>query len=250
MRIAVAGGTGTVGRHVVSAAQARGHEVVVLSRATGVDVTTGAGLAQALQDADVVIDVTNHSTLSATKATEFFEAATRRLLEAEQATHVRHHVALSIVGIDDIDAGYYAGKLAQERAVAAGPVPFTIARAAQFHEFAGQLLAATKGPVALMPRTLMRPVAAREVGEHLVTLAEAAPAGRATDLVGPRDERLADLARRQLAHDGIRRRVLEVRLPGRYGAGLASGSLRGTADRIEGTTTFEEWLASEDHRRG
>ena len=250
MRIAVAGGTGVVGRHAFEAARAAGHDVVVLSRSTGADVITGVGLVDALQGADAVIDVTNTTTLSAAKAISFFEAATRNLLAAEEAAGVGHHVALSIVGIDGIDSSYYAGKLAQERAVAAGPVPFTIARAAQFHEFAGQLLAGMSGPVALMPKLLMRPVAAREVGEHLVRVASGAAAGRARDLVGPRDEVLVDLARRQLAFDGVRRRVLGVRLPGAYGKGLASGSLRGGADALQGQITFDEWLGSEDHPRG
>jgi uncharacterized protein YbjT (DUF2867 family) len=249
VKIAVAGGTGTVGRYVAEAALARGHEVSVLSRATGVEVTTGHGLAAALEGLDTVIDVTNKTTLSAGTAREFFESATRQLLTAELEAGIGHHVALSIVGIDDIDASYYAGKLAQERAVAAGAVPYTIARAAQFHEFAGQLLAGMRGPIALLPKAPVRPVAAREVGEYLVTVAEAGPATRAQDLVGPKDEILADLARRQLAFDGIRRAVWEVRLPGSYGRGLASGLLRGTADRLESKITFDEWLRSEDHRR-
>ncbi len=247
MRIAVAGGTGTVGRHAVAAARSRGHAVTVLARAEGVDVTTGTGLPDALAGADAVIDVTNLSTLSGRRARRFFETATRHLLRAEEEAGVGHHVVLSIVGIDAVDASYYAAKLAQEAAVASGRVPSTIARAAQFHEFAGQLLSSTKGPVALLPTMPVRPVAAREVGDHLVTVAEGGPVGRATDLVGPRDERLADLARRQLAHDGVRRRVLEVRLPGAYGRGLASGCLRGAGPRLEGTTSFDDWLDSPDH---
>ncbi|MCI2958422.1 3-beta hydroxysteroid dehydrogenase [Agromyces atrinae] len=249
MRIAVAGGTGTVGRFVVEAVHRRGHEAVVLSRADGVDVITGHGLAAALHGTHAVIDVTNIVTLSAAVAREFFETSTTNLLRAEKASGVAHHVALSIVGIDRIDASYYAGKLDQERAVTAGEVPFTIARAAQFHEFAGQLLSSMRGPLAFLPKTLMRPVAAREVGEHLVDVAEAGPAGRAPDLVGPRDEELADVARRQLRFDGIRRRVLSVRLPGTYGAGLASGSLRGRPGALQGRMTFDEWLRSDDHRR-
>lgn len=250
MRIAVAGGTGVVGRHVAEAARAAGHEVVVLSRSFGADVITGAGLDAALQGADAVIDVTNTTTLSAAKAVKFFETATRNLLAAESRAGVTHHVVLSIVGIGAIDASYYAGKLAQERAVAAGSVPFTIARAAQFHEFAGQLLSGMSGPVAVMPKLLMRPVAAREVGKHLVRVAEAGAVGRARDLVGPRDEVLVDLARRQLAFDGVRRRVLGVRLPGAYWRGLASGALRGGADALQGRVTFDEWLRGEDHARG
>nr|WP_201470624.1 NAD-dependent epimerase/dehydratase family protein [Microbacterium hydrocarbonoxydans] len=249
MRIAVAGGTGVVGRYAVEAARDAGHDVVVLSRSAGADVITGAGLADALQGVDAVVDVTNTTTLSAAKAVGFFETATRNLLAAEHTAGVGHHVALSIVGIDGIDSSYYAGKLAQERAVAAGSVPFTIARAAQFHEFAGQLLSGMSGPVAVMPKLLMRPVAAREVGAHLVRVASGAAVGRARDLVGPRDEVLVDVARRQLAFDGVRRLVLGVRLPGAYGKGLASGSLRGGADALQGEVTFDEWLGSEDHAR-
>ncbi|MFJ4172425.1 SDR family oxidoreductase [Microbacterium sp. NPDC089696] len=250
MRIAVAGGTGVVGRHVVGAAERTGHDVVVLARSRGVDVLTGEGLAAALSGVDAVIDAANSgTTLSARKATRFFETATRNLLAAETTAGVGHHVSLSIVGIDDIDASYYAGKHAQERAVAAGSVPYSIARAGQFHEFAGQLLSGMGGPVAVLPKVLMRPVAAREVGEHLVRVVEGGPVGRARDLVGPRDEVLVDVARRQLAFDGIRRPVLEVRLPGTYGRGLASGALRGGADAVHGRITFDEWLRSEDHGR-
>lgn len=242
MRIAVVGGTGVVGRHVVAAAKARGHEALALARSTGIDVVTGAGLADALTGVDVVVDVTNTTTLSARSARRFFENATRNLLAAEESTGVRHHVVLSIVGIDGIDAGYYAGKLAQERTAATGDVSHTIVRAAQFHEFVGQQLDGQRGPFAFMPTMLMRPVAAREVGEYLVTVAEGAPLGRSADLVGPRDERLADLARRQLAYDGIGRKVVEVRLPGTFGKGLASGALRGDASAKHGALTFDDWL--------
>lgn len=242
MKLAVLGGTGVVGRHVVAVAESRGHRAVSLSRAGGVDVSTGAGLVEGFEGCAAVIDVSNTTTLSARRATTFFTTSTGHALAAEEAVGVRHHVVLSIVGIDGIDAGYYAGKLAQERAVEAGKVPFTIVRAAQFHEFAGQVLGQVPGPIALVPRMPMRPVAAREVAEYLIDCVEAGPRGRVRDLVGPRDEQLVDLARRQLGHDGERRRVFEVRMPGAYGRGLASGALRGTAAARHGTQTFEEWL--------
>lgn len=245
MRFAVAGGTGTVGRHIVEAAQRRGHDVIVLSRRTGVDVQTGTGPDAALDGADVVVDALNTTTLSTKKAVAFFRSATGRLLEAERRAGTPHHVVLSIVGIDGIDTSYYAGKLAQERAVAESGIPHTIARSSQFHEFAQQIAGQTSiGPLTLAPKTLMRPVAAREVGEHLVRLAEGAPQGRAADLVGPRDEVLADLIRRMYAQDGIRRRVIEVPFPGAYGLGLASGALRGDGTAEVGTSTFDEWLES------
>lgn len=249
MRIAVIGGTGTVGRHTARAAREAGHEVRALSRANGADVQSGTGLSRALDGVDAVIDVTNITSLSARRTRAFFEAGSRHLLEAEMVAGVGHHVALSIVGIDAIDASYYAGKLAQERTIAAGAVPFTIARAAQFHEFAGQLLAGQKGPLALIPFAPVRPVSAREVGTHLVRVAEDGPRERAVDLVGPRDENLADLARRQLRFDGSRRRVAQVRFPGAYGRGLASGSLRGEPTSLHGRISFDDWLRGEDHTR-
>ena len=200
MRIAIAGGTGVVGRHAVRAARAHGHDVVVLSRGEGVDVLTGGGLEERLDGVDAVIDALNTTSLSRRKATEFFRTTSRHLLDAGARHGVAHHVALSIVGIDGIDASYYAGKLAQERTVQASSAPHTIARAAQFHEFAGQISArASLGPLTLAPRLQARPVAAREVGEHLLRVAETDPAGRAPDLIGLRKDTAAimrDLAAR------------------------------------------------------
>jgi uncharacterized protein YbjT (DUF2867 family) len=248
MRIVVAGATGTVGKHVVTAAHRHGHHVVALSRRDGIDVQTGENLDAALEDADAVIDTLNLTTLSTKKAVDYFETVTGNLLRAEARQGVRHHVALSIVGIDEIDTSYYAGKLAQERIVAESDIPHTIARTGQFHEFAEQVVTqASVGALTLVPRTLSRPVAAREVGEHLVAIAEADPAGRATDLVGPRDESLAEMVRRMFRHDGLSRKVIELRLPGLYGRGLASGDLRGGGNMIVAETTFDDWLTSE-HR--
>ena len=250
MRIAIAGGTGMVGRRITEAADERGHETVVLSRRRGVDVLTGDGLRDALAGVDVVIDALNVTTQNVRRATEFFTTTSRNLLEAEERAGARHHIVLSIVGLEAADAGYYAAKLAQERLVEASAQPHTIARAAQFHEFAGQVIKLTTlGPLTLAPRMLSRPVAAREVGHHLVDIAEDGPARRAADLVGPEEITLAAMIRRQYAHDGISRRVLELRLPGTYWRGLASGALRGDpATARIGEMTFEQWLDSEDHR--
>lgn len=209
---------------------------------------TGQNLDAALEGADTVIDTSNLTALSTKKAIDFFATVTRNLLAAEARQDVQHHVALSIVGIDAIDSSYYAGKLAQERLVAESDVPHTIARAGQFHEFAEQVVTQTSvGPFTLVPKTLSRPVAAREVGAHLVSLAETGPVGRATDLVGPRDESLADMVRRMFRHDGAGRKVIELQLPGLYGRGLASGDLRGSGTMIATETTFDDWLKSE-HR--
>ena len=183
MNIAVAGGTGTVGRHVVRIARARGHRVVSLSRAEGVDLVDGNGLAEALSGVDTVIDVANTQTLNGKKSVVFFTAVTGNLLQQGKAAGVRHHVALSIVGADKAAAGYYAGKLAQEKLVRDSDLPWTILRATQFHEFAEQMLQRSSlGPLVLVPRMATQPVAAREVAEALVDAAEAGPRGRAADL--------------------------------------------------------------------
>ncbi len=170
-KIAVAGGTGWVGRRVVESVRALGAEPVVIARSTGVDLTTGTGLEEALAGVDAVIDVSNIVTQSRRRATEFFEASTRHLLRAEERRGVGHHVLLSIVGIDRVGLGYYQAKLAQEEFVRHSEVPWTILRATQFHEFAAQMLG--DGPVALIPSMLSQPVAAQEVADELVRLATA-----------------------------------------------------------------------------
>lgn len=250
MRLVIAGATGTVGRHVVNAAKSRGHEVVALSRSSGQDIVHGAGLVQAMAGAHAVVDVTSTVTTSAAKSTAFFTAVTANLSHAERQAGVPHHVALSIVGIDTLNVGYYAGKLAQEHAVREGPVPWSLLRATQFHEFAEQVVRrGSIGPFVAVPKILVRPVAAREVGTRLVEIAEGAPIGRATDLVGPNDERLVELVRRMSAFDGTTRRAFELSLPGRYWRGSASGRLRGGAGALRGRIGFDDWLASDDHDR-
>lgn len=243
MRIAVAGGTGTVGRHVVAVAKERGHHVVSLSRAEGVDLVNGRGLAQALAGLDTVIDVSGIQTISTKQAVDFYTNATQNLLAAEQEAGVRHHVALSIVGIDGATSGLYAGKLVQEDEVRHGGVPWTLLRSTQFHEFVPLTVKiGTVGPLVAVPKMVTRPVAAREVAEALVDAAEAGPQGRINDLGGPRTEELADLVRTYLAKTGERKKVLEAVLPGRMGKAMRSGALIPAPGAAVGRQTFQQWL--------
>ncbi|MDW4571873.1 SDR family oxidoreductase [Microbacterium sp. M3] len=244
MRIAVAGGTGVVGHHVVEAVRAKGHDAVVLSRRTGVDLTTGTGLDDALAGADAVVDTSNVSTLSADAATRFFETATGNLLAAAGRAGVRHLVLLSIVGVDRMPHDYYAGKVAQERVVESGAVPWTILRATQFHEFAGQLFAQAKlGPLHVAPRARVQPVAAREVGAHLASLAAGEPRGRAADLGGPREERLDDMVKAYARSTGHRGWIPSVSLPGAQMKGMRAGFALPGAGAVLGEQTFADWLA-------
>ena len=243
MRIAVVGGTGRVGKPVVEAVRARGHEPVVLSRSTGVDVTTGAGLAGALDGTPVVIDVSNVATIGRKKSVAFFAAAIGNLVQAGLRAGVSHLVVLSIVGVDRVDLGYYAGKRRQEELALSGRIPASVLRATQFHEFAAQLLERQHGPVALVPRMRSQPVAAREVAGALVDLALGEPAGMAPELAGPEPLEMTDMVRRYLhAHAG-RRPVVPMRVPGKAGRTMATGALLPTGPGPRGTQTFGEWLA-------
>lgn len=243
MRIAVAGGTGWAGRPVVKALQSDGHDAVVIARQAGVDLLTGKGLAEKLEGVDAVVDVTNVGTQSAKKSVAFFEAATTNLLKAEQSAGVAHHLALSIVGCDRVGLGYYLGKRRQEELVVGGPIPFTILRATQFHEFAAQMLAA-RGPFVLAPKMRCQPVALDEVAQHLAELALGKPLGRAPELAGPEpdlmmDEMIVRLARRE----GDHRVKLRIGMPGKVGRQIKDGGLLPTGTGPRGRITFDDWLA-------
>lgn len=245
MRVAVAGGTGLTGRHVVDALMVGGHEPVVLARARGIDLTTApTDLDEALASVDALIDVTNVQTTRRKASFGFFDAVGRNLLAAGERAGLRHHVALSIVGIDRVDFGYYEGKRRQEELLVTGRVPWTVLRATQFHEFTEQMLAVMPGPVAVVPRMLSRPVAVTEVAAELVRLVTEPPQGMAPELAGPREEQMSDLVRRLVKARGDRRIVLPVRMPGPAGRAMTRGALLPTAKGPRGTTTFDEWVST------
>ena len=245
MRIAIAGGTGLIGTMVVELAEAAGHQVVVLARSRGIDLEGGDGVTAALDGVVAVVDVTNVTTLSAKRSTRFFSTVTTTLLAAEQAAGVRHHVALSIVGVDRAPYGYYAGKRAQERLLEAGPVPWTILRATQFHEMAVIAYESARvGPLHLAPRMRTRPVAAREAAEHLVELVTAAPAGRMIELAGPREESLVEMIRAYALTTGSRSWVPAVSLPGKLGRAQRGGTRLPRADAGLGRQTIADWVAA------
>ena len=249
MDVAVVGGTGLAGGYAVEALRAAGHSVRVVSRSTGVDITTGEGLDAALAGVDVAIDATNSMSVRRSTATRFFEQGARRLQRAAKAQGVQHIVLLSIVGMERVRGyGYYDAKLAQERAATAGDVPVTVLRATQFHEFAAQLLARTRmGPFAVVPHIRSQPVAARTVGEHLARLATERPGG-VVELAGPKVHDIADLARRLVRQWGGPR-VVAVSLPGKAGRDMRGDALLATAETTIDGPAFGEWVGSPDAAR-
>lgn len=245
MTVAVAGGTGLVGRYVVDALRRSGHEPVVVARSTGADVLTGDGLTEALAGAESVVDVLNFSTATPEESEALFGAAAAHLLAAEAAAGVRHHVLLSILGLDRVRGNpHYAGKRAQEALVLDGPIPATILRAAMFHEFAGMVVDWTRqGDVATVPPLLIQPVAASDVGRALAELAVGDVRGT-IDLAGPEPQDFVDMARRTLAARGESIRLIPS-WEGNFGAEMAGEILLPGPDARLERTTFDEWLAAQ-----
>jgi uncharacterized protein YbjT (DUF2867 family) len=245
-KIAVAGATGRVGVHIVDLLETEGHEVVQIARSKGVDVITGAGLAEALEGVECVIDATTPPTPDEQAAIEFFTTAARNLQEHGARAGVRRIVLVSIVGIDRFQGGYNAAKVMQEQTHLVGPIPVRILRATQFHEFVEQLMDwGRQGDVAYVWRMRTQLVAARTVAEALVELAtenKPVPAtgeGPIWEIAGPREERLADAARRLAARNGDPVRVEEVDAPDPLFE--TGGSLPGPDAALAGPT-FDEWM--------
>ncbi|GAA2205507.1 NAD(P)H-binding protein [Nonomuraea monospora] len=239
---AVAGATGRLGRHVVEVLAERGHRVVPMSRATGVDIITGEGLADALAGAEVVIDVASWHASDQEAATEFFRTSARNLHEYGRKAEVTRIVAASIIGVDNATAGFLAAKKVHEELLLAGPLPVRLLRAAQFHEFVGQLLDWRQGDVAYVPALPAQLVACRTVAETLVDLALAADvSGPIPEVAGPRREILSEAAQLLGERRGIK--VVGVDGSGMPDAGIAAegGFLPGPHARLAGPT-FEEWL--------
>ncbi|MFC9970788.1 SDR family oxidoreductase [Spirillospora sp. NPDC127200] len=242
-RFAVAGATGRLGRHVMDVLTERGHQAVPMSRATGVDVITGEGLAEALTGADVIIDVASWHASEQEAAAEFFRAATRNLHEFGRRAGAREVVAVSIIGAGKATAGFVAAQQVHEEANLSGPLPARILRAAQFHEFVGQLLDWRQGDVAYIPDLPTQLVACRTVAETLADLATDpdAPGTPIPEIAGPRGESLAEAARLLGARRGIK--VVDVDGSGVPDAEIAAkgGFLPGPHAKLAGPT-FREWL--------
>jgi uncharacterized protein YbjT (DUF2867 family) len=237
-----------VGKYVVEAITGAGHDAVVLSRSRGVDLRTDAGLTHALDGVEVIIDAVNPDSITRGKATAFFTDVTTRLQSAGSAGGVSRLVTLSIVGIDRVPGyGYYRAKLAQEAAAKAGPVPVTIVRATQFHEFPAQILSRARvGPVAAMPVIRVQPVAARAVGQCLMEAAVEPPEDPMIEVAGPQPEDLVTMARRLVRTLGRRIAVVPVVVPGRGGRAMRGGQLLATSTTTLVGPAFTDWLITDD----
>src|SRR6188474_133987 len=210
MKIVVIGGTGLIGSKVVNILRQRGHEVVAASPSSGVNTLTGEGLAAALRGAQVVVDVANSPSFEDRAVLEFFETSGRNLLAAEAAAGVRHHVALSIVGIDRTpDNGYFRAKVAQEKLIEKSGIPYTIIRSTQFLEFLGGIAASgTDGNSVRLSPGLFQPIAADDVAAVVADVALAAPRNGIVEIAGPERAPFNEIVARYLKAIGDPREVV------------------------------------------
>ncbi|KVN65326.1 NmrA family transcriptional regulator [Burkholderia ubonensis] len=245
MKIVVIGGSGLIGSRVVTLLGEAGHQVLAASPRTGVDTITGEGLTDALTDADVVVDVANAPSWEPQAVLDFFRTSARNLGKAEVAAGVRHHVALSIVGCDRMpENGYFAAKVAQEEAIEAAGVPYTIVRATQFMEFIGGIAdSGTEGGTVRIGDGLFQPIAAEDVAVLLAQIALAGPLNGTVEIAGPDRAPFAEIVARYLKSVGDARAVVADRDARYYGGRVEETSLVPLGPARLGRIGLDQWLA-------
>jgi uncharacterized protein YbjT (DUF2867 family) len=245
MHIVVIGGTGLIGSKLVERLRDAGHNAVPASPDTGVDTYTGEGLEQTLEGAQVVVDVSNAPVWDDEAVLDFFQTTTRNILAVETTTGVSHHVVLSIVGTDRLpDSGYFRAKLAQEEAVKAASVPYTILRATQFFEFIGRIAdSSTDGDTVRLAPVFIQPESADDVAAALAEIAVNRPVNDVVELAGPDQCRLDELAERVLRARSDPRHVRADMRARYFGAELDHYSLTPENNVRVAPTHFEDWLS-------
>src|SRR5262245_12336330 len=244
MKIVVIGGTGLIGSKTVALLRQGGHEVVAASPSSGVNTLTGEGLPEAVAGTQVVIDLANAPSFEDRAVLAFFETSGRNLLAAEAAAGVRHHVALSIVGIDRMpDNGYFRAKVAQEQLVVTSGLPYTIIRSTQFLEFLGRIAdASAEGHIVRLSPGLFQPIAADDVAAIVAEVALAAPRHGIVEIAGPERAPFNDIVARYLQAVGDPRKVVSDPEARYYGGRVEERSLVPLGDARLGRIGFDEWL--------
>jgi len=247
MKVVVIGGSGLIGTKVVAKIRQAGHEVIAASPATGVNAITGEGLAEALNNTDVVVDLANSPSFEGKAAMEFFQTAGRNLLAAEVKTGVKHHLALSIVGVDFMqDSGYMRAKKVQEDLIRQSGVPYTIIRSTQFFEFlAGIANQATEGTVVHISDVQFQPIAAEDVATFVAEASLEAPINDIKDIAGPERFTMPEIITKFLEGIGDSRIVAPNSNSKYYGAQISNTSLVPAGHARLGAINFAAWLSSQ-----
>ncbi|WP_428414833.1 SDR family oxidoreductase [Pararhizobium sp.] len=244
MKIVVIGGTGLIGSKLVKRLQAKGHEVIAASPASGVNAFSGEGLAEVLVGAQVVVDVANSPSFEDKAVMEFFQTSGRNLLTAEAAAGIKHHVALSVVGTERLQAsGYFRAKLAQETLIKESNVPYTLVQSTQFFEFMfGIAQSGTQGDKVHLSPALMQPIVSDDVADILADLVVRAPANGIVEIAGPETIRISDAVTEYLRQIGDSREIVVDEKTPYFGALLDDKTLMPSAGVLVGKTAFSQWV--------
>lgn len=247
MKIVVIGGTGLIGSQVVKLLTDHGHHAVAASPNTGVNTITGEGLAEVLTDASAVVDVSNSPSLEGDAALAFFQKSTGNLLAAEANAGVGHHVALSVVGTDEMaeaGSGYMQAKRAQEELIAKSDVPYSIVHATQFFEFLeGITDAATEGDTVRLAPVFIRPMASADVAKAVAKASVGEPSNAVEEIGGPEEFQLDELVRQTLSSRNDPRTVLADAGAHYFGAELGAHTLTPGGDATLYGTRLADWSA-------
>lgn len=246
MKVVVFGGRGLIGNKVVEVLKAQGHEAVVASRNLGVDAFTAQGLEEVLQNADIIIDTMDSPSFEDKVARDFFETTTSNIIAAAKDKNIRHYIALSVVGTDNLQiSGYFQGKLKQEQLIKASGIPYTIARATQFYEFVLMIAQiATEDDIVRLPSAKLQPIAAIDVATAIAGIANGKPYNGIVDIAGPEKIALSEFARRALAAQKDPRNVVtdESALYVQTFK-IDDDTLTPGPNQLLGNTDFNGWLA-------
>jgi uncharacterized protein YbjT (DUF2867 family) len=250
MKIVVIGGSGLIGTKVVAHLNQLGHQVIAGSPSTGINTLTGEGLAEAMKDTDVVIDLANSPSFEDNAVMEFFQIAGRNLLGAEITAGVKHHVALSIVGVDIMqNIGYMRAKKVQEDIIRQSGVPYTIVRSTQFFEFIGGIAnQATQGNEVHLSDVKFQPIASDDVAALVVKHALAAPVNGKVEIAGPDRFDMYEVATRYLQYTGDTRKVISNGRPEYFGGEVSHTALVPAGEAELGAITFEAWLSVQSRK--
>ena len=244
MKIVVIGGTGLIGTKLVGNLLKLGHEVIPASPNSGVNTITGEGLAEALQGADIVVDVANSPSFEDAAVMNFFKTAGNNIAAAEKIAGVKHHVALSVVGTENLqDSGYFRAKLVQENLIKASGIPYTIVRATQFFEFLLSIAhAATQGETVRLTSALFQPIAAEDVASILATISLEKPINGTVDIAGPQKIPLHDAVVAALNAQQDHRKVVQDDQAAYFGLVINDQSLTPQGKAQLGKLTLQDWL--------
>jgi len=247
MKVVVIGGTGLIGSQVVQNIRSHGHDAVAASPNSGVNTLTGEGLAEALDGAAVVVDVSNSPSFEDAAVLEFFETSTRHILDASAGADVRHLVALSVVGTERLpESGYLRAKTAQEKLIKTSAIPYSIVHATQFFEFVTRIAdEATEEQTVRLPPVLFQPAAAADIASIVTSVALGTPVMGTVEVGGPEEFRFDAFIRRALTDRGDPRDVVADPHARYFGTELSERSLVPGDGAVLGTTTYDDWWSSQ-----